>query len=131
MAAADPALFRTEESRELLYRAVTSSEQIDAVYASFEDGYHRVVTRIDDDRRRSDPQIPAAANWHSSYIDAVSAGENRRRHRTFFNTWPNVLMNIRSRQHSTSEACPNTRRQKRPGRSLMPALGSTRIPGIP
>ena len=91
MAAADPALFRTEESRELLYRAVTSSEQIDAVYASFEDGYHRVVTRIDDDRRRSDPQIPAAANWHSSYIDAVSAGENRRRHRTFFNTWPNVV----------------------------------------
>jgi adenylate cyclase len=91
MAAADPALFRTEESRELLYRAVTSSEQIDAVYASFEDGYHRVVTRIDDDRRRSDPQIPAAANWHSSYIDAFSAGENRRRHRTFFDTWPHVV----------------------------------------
>jgi hypothetical protein len=91
MAAADPALFRTEESRELLYRAVTSSEQIDAVYASFEDGFHRVVTRIDDDRRRSDPQIPAAANWHSSYIDAVSAGENRRRQRTFFDTWPNVV----------------------------------------
>jgi adenylate cyclase len=55
MAAVDPELFRTEESRELLYRAVTSSEQIDAVYASFEDGYHRVVTRIDDDRRRSGP----------------------------------------------------------------------------
>jgi hypothetical protein len=41
MAAADPDLFRTKASRELLYRALTSSEQIDAVYASFEDGYHR------------------------------------------------------------------------------------------
>ena len=31
MAAADPDLFRTKASRELLYRALTSSEQIDAV----------------------------------------------------------------------------------------------------
>ena len=91
MAAADPGLFRTKASRELLYRALTSSEQIDAVYASFEDGYHRVVTRIDDDRRRSDPRIPATASWHSSYIDAFSASENRRRHRTFFDRWPRVI----------------------------------------
>jgi adenylate cyclase len=90
-AATDPALFRTEPSRELLYRALTSAEQIDAVYVSFEDGYHRVVTRVDDDRRRSDPQIPATANWHSSYIDDFSAGKNRRRHRTFFDAWPNVV----------------------------------------
>jgi hypothetical protein len=58
---------------------------------SFEDGYHRVVTRIDDDRRRSDPLIPAAANWHSSYIDDFSTGEKRSRHRTFFDIWPHVV----------------------------------------
>src|SRR5207248_2135248 len=40
--AADPAFFRTEQSREVLYRALTSADQIDAIYASFEDGYHRV-----------------------------------------------------------------------------------------
>jgi class 3 adenylate cyclase len=90
-AASDPALFRTEQSRELLYQALTSAEQIDAIYVSFEDGYHRVVTRVDADRRRSDPQIPPAANWHSSYIDDFSAGQNRRRHRTFFDTWPHVV----------------------------------------
>lgn len=45
MVASDPFLFRTEQSRESLYRALTSAEQIDAVYVSFEDGYHRVVTR--------------------------------------------------------------------------------------
>jgi adenylate cyclase len=90
-AASDPALFRTEQSRELLYQALTSAEQIDAVYVSFEDGYHRVVTRVDADRRRSDPQIPPAANWHSSYIDDFSAGKNRRRHRTFFDTWPHEV----------------------------------------
>jgi class 3 adenylate cyclase len=91
VAASDPAVFRTEQSRELLYRALTSAEQIDAVYASFEDGYHRVVTRIDDSRRRSDPKIPQSANWHSSYVDDFSAGKNRRRHRTFFDTWPHVV----------------------------------------
>ena len=89
--ASDPAAFRTEQSRELLYRALTSAEQIDAVYVSFEDGYHRVVTRIDDNRRRSDSRIPRNANWHSSYIDDFSAGKNRRRHRTFFDTWPHVV----------------------------------------
>jgi class 3 adenylate cyclase/ABC-type nitrate/sulfonate/bicarbonate transport system substrate-binding protein len=91
MAAADPAFFRTDASADLLYRALTSAEQIDAVYVSFEDGYHRVVTRIDDDRRRSDPRIPSSANWHSSYIDDFSAGTDRARHRTFSDTWPHVV----------------------------------------
>jgi adenylate cyclase len=91
MAASDPSLFRTERSRESLYRALTSAEQIDAVYVSFEDGYHRVVTRMDESRRRSDPKIPPTALWHSSYIDAFSAGKNRRRHRVFFDTWPHVV----------------------------------------
>jgi class 3 adenylate cyclase/ABC-type nitrate/sulfonate/bicarbonate transport system substrate-binding protein len=91
MAAADLGFFRTAASAQLLYDALTSAEQIDAVYVSFEDGYHRVVTRIDDDRRRSDPEIPAAANWHSSYIDDFSAGKDRARHRTFSDTWPHVV----------------------------------------
>jgi class 3 adenylate cyclase len=91
MAAADLGFFRTAASAQLLYDALTSAEQIDAVYVSFEDGYHRVVTRIDDDRRRSDPEIPAAANWHSSYIDDFSAAKDRARHRTFSDTWPHVV----------------------------------------
>src|SRR6266852_5997392 len=81
LAAADPGYFRTEQSRDLLYRALTSAAYIDAVYVSFEDGYHRVVTRIDEDRRRADPAIPRAANWHSSYIDAISFALLRTRHR--------------------------------------------------
>jgi class 3 adenylate cyclase/ABC-type nitrate/sulfonate/bicarbonate transport system substrate-binding protein len=90
-AAIDPAFFRTEPSRDFLYQALISAPQIDAAYVSFEDGYHRVVTRIDDDRRRSDPLIPATANWHSSYVDDFSAEETRARHRTFFDTWPHVV----------------------------------------
>jgi class 3 adenylate cyclase/ABC-type nitrate/sulfonate/bicarbonate transport system substrate-binding protein len=90
-AAADPAFFRTEESRDFLYQALTAAPQIDAAYVSFEDGYHRVVTRIDDDRRRSDPQIPATANWHSSYIDDFTAAKDRARHRLFFDTWPHIV----------------------------------------
>jgi class 3 adenylate cyclase/ABC-type nitrate/sulfonate/bicarbonate transport system substrate-binding protein len=91
VAAADPGYFRTEQSRNLLYRALTSAAQIDAVYVSFEDGYHRVVTRIDEDRRRSDPRIPATANWHASYIDAITFALARTRHRKFFDVWPHQV----------------------------------------
>jgi adenylate cyclase len=83
-----PGFFRSDESANLLYQALISAPQIDAVYASFEDGYHRVVTRIDDDRRRSDPRIPANANWHSSFIDDFTTGPDRQRHRQFYETWP-------------------------------------------
>jgi class 3 adenylate cyclase/ABC-type nitrate/sulfonate/bicarbonate transport system substrate-binding protein len=91
VAAKNPEAFREEQSRDLLYQALTSAPQIDAVYVSFEDGYHRVVTRIDDDRRRSDPKIPPSANWHSSYIDSYAGSPRRVRHRTFFDTWPHVV----------------------------------------
>jgi adenylate cyclase len=85
---ATPGFFRSDESANLLYGALVSAPQIDAVYATFEDGYHRVVTRIDDDRRRGDARIPASANWHMSFIDSFAAGADRQRHRTFYETWP-------------------------------------------
>jgi adenylate cyclase len=91
VAAAKPSFFKTEASRELLYQCLLSAKSIDAIYVSFEDGYHRVLTRIDADRRRADPQIPQKAQWHSSYFDEFAAGPKRRRHRTFFDTWPNVV----------------------------------------
>jgi class 3 adenylate cyclase/ABC-type nitrate/sulfonate/bicarbonate transport system substrate-binding protein len=93
LASADPGYFRTEQSRDLLYRALTSAAHIDAAYVSFEDGYHRVVTRIDEDRRRADPRIPATANWHSSYIDAITYALLRVRHRKFFDIWPHEVGN--------------------------------------
>jgi class 3 adenylate cyclase/ABC-type nitrate/sulfonate/bicarbonate transport system substrate-binding protein len=91
VAAANPDYFRTNKSGEVLFRALTSAEEIDAAFVSFEDGYHRAVTRIDDDRRRADPKIPSTANWHMNYIDDYSAGERRSRHRTFFDTWDHVV----------------------------------------
>jgi class 3 adenylate cyclase/ABC-type nitrate/sulfonate/bicarbonate transport system substrate-binding protein len=91
LAGADPGYFRTEQSNDLLYRGLTSAAHIDAIYVSFEDGYHRVVTRIDEDRRRADPRIPAAANWHASYIDAITFALSRVRHRKFFDIWPHQV----------------------------------------
>jgi class 3 adenylate cyclase/ABC-type nitrate/sulfonate/bicarbonate transport system substrate-binding protein len=93
VASADPGYFRTEQSRDLLYRALTSAAYIDAAYVSFEDGYHRVVTRIDEDRRRADPRIPATANWHSSYIDPITYALLRVRHRKFSDIWPHEVGN--------------------------------------
>jgi class 3 adenylate cyclase len=80
--------YRSEQSSELLYQALVSAPQIDAVYASFDDGYHRVVTRMDADRRRTDSRIPPRANWHMSYIDAFGPGVKRERHRFFYESWP-------------------------------------------
>jgi ABC-type nitrate/sulfonate/bicarbonate transport system substrate-binding protein len=90
-AADNPETFKKEEGRDLLYQALTSARQIDAAYVSLEDGFHRVVTRIDDDRRRSDPKIPPSANWHAGYIDSFAGSFRRVRHRTFFDTWPHVV----------------------------------------
>jgi adenylate cyclase len=89
--AADPDFFRTERSNDVLFRALTSAAEIDAAFVSFEDGYHRAVTRIDDDRRRSDIRIPRTANWHSNFIDDFSLGEKRSRHRTFYDTWEHAV----------------------------------------
>ena len=83
-----PGFFRSGESSNFLYDALISAPQIDAVYTTFENGFHRVVTRLDDDRRRSDPRIPANAKWHMNFIDDFSAGADRKRHRTFYETWP-------------------------------------------
>jgi class 3 adenylate cyclase/ABC-type nitrate/sulfonate/bicarbonate transport system substrate-binding protein len=91
VASAEPEYFRTEQSYDLLYRTLTSAAHIDAIYVSFEDGYHRVVTRIDEDRRRADPKIPASANWHASHIDAITFALSRVRHRKFFDIWPNQV----------------------------------------
>ncbi|MFO1079700.1 MAG: adenylate/guanylate cyclase domain-containing protein [Reyranellaceae bacterium] len=88
---ATPGFYRSDDSADFLYYALTSAPQVDAVYASFENGFHRVVTRMDADRRRSDPRIPARANWHMSFIDDFTAGADRQRHRTFYETWPRRL----------------------------------------
>jgi len=91
VAAADPAFFRTDQSRQILFQALTSAEEIDAAFVSFEDGYHRAVTRIDENRRRSDRKIPQNANWHMNFIDDFSAGEKRSRYRTFYDIWDHVV----------------------------------------
>ena len=89
----EPGYFRRDSSGDVLYRALESAPQIDAIYTSFDDGYHRVVTRIDDDRRRSDPRIKPNANWHMSWIAPYdSSGVRPRvRHRMFYATWPYVI----------------------------------------
>ena len=115
VASADPGYFRTEQSRDLLYRALTSATYIDAVYVSFEDGYHRVVTRIDEDRRRSDSAIPATANWHSSYIEAIGFALRRMRHRTFFDIWPHQVGSYNVVTETDIRTLPGYQAAKRTG----------------
>ncbi len=88
---ANPSTFRGDQGDSVIWRAVATVPQIDALYVSFEDGHHRVVSRIDDERRKSDPRIPNGATWHASYIDDFSVGEARSRHRRFSAVWPQLL----------------------------------------
>jgi class 3 adenylate cyclase len=90
-AEAGPAAFHSEQGDPVIWRAVSTAPHIDALYVSFEDGHHRVVSRIDDDRRKSDPRIPAGATWHASFIDDYTAGAARARHRRFFAEWPRPI----------------------------------------
>jgi adenylate cyclase len=91
--ARQPGYFRQDASGDILYQVLQAAPQIDAAYTGFEDGYHRAVTRIDADRRRSDPRIPANANWHMNWIAPYdpTASPTRFRHRTFYETWPTVI----------------------------------------
>ena len=85
--ATNPAQFKVGEGDQILWRGLTAADQIDALYVSFEDGYHRVVSRVDADRRKTDKRIPQNANWHVSYIDDFTHQERRARHRWFYEEW--------------------------------------------
>ena len=37
------------------------------------------------------PVFPTAANWHASYIDAITFALSRVRHRKFFDVWPHLI----------------------------------------
>jgi adenylate cyclase len=105
-----PGYFRHDSSGDVLYRALLTTDHIDAIYTSFEDGYHRVVTRIDDDRRRSDPKIPHNANWHMSWIAPYepNATASRIRHRTFYETWPIAIERYDVIYHLSSDTTSST-----------------------
>jgi len=113
VAASDPSLLRTEQSRELLYRALTSGEQVDAVYVSFEDGYHRVVTRVDDNRAAPIPRFRRAPTG------TPATSTTSLRARTAVGTVPcstgghTRLVGTRSRAPWTSGRCPTTRPRRR------------------
>ncbi|MFP6681686.1 MAG: adenylate/guanylate cyclase domain-containing protein, partial [Gammaproteobacteria bacterium] len=83
----NPESIKTENFDSILWRGLQESSQIDALYVSLEDGYHRVVTRVDEARRKSDAEVPANARWHASHIDSFDAGEHRARHLRFYRDW--------------------------------------------
>jgi len=122
VASNNPDLFRSENSRELLYQALISAQHIDAVYVSFEDGYHRVVTRIDTDRRQGDPQIPRNANWHASYLEAFVRGDPqipRSRYRSYFDEWPNLVGQYEVKQKLDIRTLEHYKQSKAEGRLVV------------
>ena len=89
--ASDLERFRGPTVDNVLHAAMVSVPAIDAIYVSFEDGSHRVVSRVDRDRRQTAARIPAEARWHISWINPVSDDPERKRHRNFHSDWGTPL----------------------------------------
>jgi hypothetical protein len=83
---------RLEGFNFILKSALSSNKHLDSIYVSLEDGYHRVVTRVDSYRRNSDKEIPAKAEWTSSVIEPFAvAGVYRKRKIKYYAQWPLVI----------------------------------------
>lgn len=92
--ATQPNYFKKEESRGTLLKSLTAADHLDAFNITLEDGYHRVFTRIDEQRRQANPNIPKSANWYSGYIESFTDGTSqtpRKRYQSYFQAWPNRL----------------------------------------
>lgn len=105
---------------DVLHAAVAAVPAIDAMYVSFEDGTHRVVTRVDRDRRQADPRIPDEALWHSSWIDPFDVGTSRTRHRSYYAAW-GALLDARWDEPSDLDlrALPHYRQARETGKPVM------------
>ena len=64
VAANSQKMVRLEGFNFILKSALSSNKHLDAIYVSLEDGYHRIVTRVDAYRRNSDKGMPAKADLH-------------------------------------------------------------------
>jgi class 3 adenylate cyclase len=84
-------LMRSEEGSDILWSYLQRVPIIDAIYLSLEDGYHRVVTRVDENRRTAHRNIPEEANWHSGWITPYSNSSERTRHRDYYKQWRELV----------------------------------------
>ena len=92
VAANSQKMVRLEGFNFILKSALSSNKHLDAIYVSLEDGYHRVVTRVDAYRRNSDKGMPAKAEWTSSVIEPFAvAGIYRKRKIKYYAQWPLVI----------------------------------------
>jgi hypothetical protein len=92
VAANSQKMVRLEGFNFILKSALSSNKHLDAIYVSLEDGYHRVVTRVDAYRRNSDKGMPAKAEWTSSVIEPFAvAGVYRKRKIKYYAQWPLVI----------------------------------------
>ena len=92
VAANSPKMVRLEGFNFILKSALRSNKHLDAIYVSLEDGYHRVVTRVDSYRRNTDKGMPARTEWTSSVIEPFTvAGVYRKRKIKYYAQWPLVI----------------------------------------
>ena len=92
VAANSQKMVRLEGFNFILKSALSSNKHLDAIYVSLEDGYHRVVTRVNAYRRNSDKGMPAKAEWTSSVIEPFAvAGIYRKRKIKYYAQWPLVI----------------------------------------
>ena len=132
-AAESAGLMRGEKGIDILWKSLDRAPSIDAVYLSLEDGFHRVVTRMDEGRRRSARvAIPSSARWHSSLVDASLPPERRVRVRRFYSDWRRLVAPL---LHEPSRfdprALPHYREAKKTGRVVISGVQRNPDTGLP
>ena len=72
-------LTKTDAFNSILWQALQAGTYIDSIYISLEDGYHREVARVGDQRRKMDSMIPFRTKWSSGVIKSFKEFDGRKR----------------------------------------------------
>lgn len=94
LSAQDPNFFRTSNSDVILHTALRHEKAVDHLYVTYEDGYMRGASRIDEEFRRHEPETPQDAVWHTHSIEAKTSTNKSLRHQSFYSDWPVPLRSL-------------------------------------
>lgn len=122
--------FRSAESNNVLHTTLMWEKHIDHIYVTYEDGYVRGVSRINDERKHNDPNVPADAVWHSQTIEPVAGSKELMRHQTFYAAWPTSIKTMSEPSSYDARELPHYMGAKKTGHEFLSEPYSSPVSGL-
>jgi class 3 adenylate cyclase len=107
LTATEKDFFRAQSSNNVLHSSLLWEQQIGHIYVTYEDGYMRGVSRIDEERRKEHPETPTDAAWHSQLLEPASSSSKLTRHQSFYATWPQSIKDMTEPSSFDGRAFPH------------------------